>query len=339
MLPLRDPILLPDNNAQLADNAWLYRGQVRGFRAATPVFQTQYADTKQVYRIPLNNNNPPDFSSVGSLWLEFPDPFMTTLRNPTVGDTFNRYYFFPSDEYASNANNPAWPTASPGPVYNTLQRLQSGQPNYILGIPAPTKPTTVTPPHTSVIMVTTAPTAVNATVLTFGSSPATAGALVGMNAVDLTTTTVSAAITLPAAIGTSTLTFSSTTGILVGMAVAGVSTPAEVFPGTVVASVTSTTVVLNINLVTGAVAGDTFSFTNSNQIKSGSTIASMAGNTATLSNGVIAAGVLAGDTIQFISEPCQRRAPTSTPTSTISLKRASLPRRPSRRVTALGHGL
>ena len=77
MLPLRDPVLLPDNNAQLADNAWLYRGQVRGFRSALPVFTAQYADTAQVYRIPTNTNNPPDFTSTGSLWLEFPDPYMT----------------------------------------------------------------------------------------------------------------------------------------------------------------------------------------------------------------------------------------------------------------------
>ena len=71
---------------------------------------------------------------------------MATIRNPTVGDSYDRYYFFPSDQYNSAGNNPSWPVASPGPVYNTLARLESGSPMYSLGIAAPTVPPTVTPP-------------------------------------------------------------------------------------------------------------------------------------------------------------------------------------------------
>ena len=95
MLPIRDPVLLPDNNAQLAENCWLYRGQIRGFRAMVASAYAAYADTQQVYRIPKNNDNPPDFTSTGSLWLEFPDPFMATIRNPTVGDTLRSILFLP----------------------------------------------------------------------------------------------------------------------------------------------------------------------------------------------------------------------------------------------------
>src|SRR4249920_1557031 len=95
MLPIRDPLLLPDNNSQNCVNAWLYRGQIRGFRAAQAVANVAYADSQSIYRIPKNDANPPDFTSIGSLWLEFPDPYMATIRNPTVGDTYDRYYFFP----------------------------------------------------------------------------------------------------------------------------------------------------------------------------------------------------------------------------------------------------
>jgi hypothetical protein len=312
MLPLRDPILLPDNNGQLAVNAWLYRGQVRGFRASASVYTTQYADTQQIYRIPLNDDNPPDFTSVGSLWLEFPDPFMATIRSPTVGDTYNRYYFFPSDQYNSQSNNPAWPATSPGPMYNTLANLQSGAPAYVLGIPAPTLATTVTPPATSIIMYPSAPTGVGGTTLTFGSDPVAAGVLVGMNVLDLTDHRLTAAVTTAAAAGTTVLTFSSTgtapNNIVAGMTVICTSNPAVIFPGTVVSAVSPTTVTVNINLVDAAVAGDTFQFDNTNQIISGTTVAAITGNVVGLSAGVVAGGVQAGDTIQFISALPETRA-------------------------------
>lgn len=145
MLPLRNPILLPDTNAQYAENTWLYEGAVRGFRVDNPVYALNYGDTKQIYRIPTSDENPPDFSSAGSLWLEFPDPYMSAIRNPTVGDTWNRYYFFPSNMYAATGTNPEWPVANPGPVYNTLARIEANQAYYTLGIPTPTTAPTVTP--------------------------------------------------------------------------------------------------------------------------------------------------------------------------------------------------
>jgi hypothetical protein len=149
MLPLRNPLLLPDNNAQYSENTWLYEGAVRGFRIDSPVYAIEYADTQQVYRIPNSDVNPPDF--INSTWLEFPDPYMAAIRNPTVGDTWNRYYFFPSNYYSSTGDNPEWPTSSPGPVYNTLARIQAGQPYYVLGIPTPTTAPTVTPPSSGTV--------------------------------------------------------------------------------------------------------------------------------------------------------------------------------------------
>jgi hypothetical protein len=313
MLPIRDPILLPDNNAQLAENAWLYRGQVRGFRASAAVAQTAYADTQQVFRIPRNNDNPPDFSTTGSLWLEFPDPYMATIRNPTVGDTYDRYYFFPSDEYNSAGNNPSWPATSPGPMYNTLARLESGLPMYTLGIAAPTTPPTVTPPPSYIVLNTTAPTGIGATVLFFAAGTL-ATVIVGMYAIDLTDHRLNANTTIGAAANTTVLTFSSTgtapNNIIPGMAVKCTNNPAVVFPGSQVASVTATTVTLNYDLVGAVNAGDSFQFDNANQILTSTTVTAVnnAAGQVTLSNGVVAAGVPAGDTIQFLTSLPETRA-------------------------------
>jgi hypothetical protein len=308
MLPLRDPVLLPDNNGQLANNCWLYRGQIRGFRAAQPVYTAQYDDTTQVYRIPLNTDNPPDFTDAGSLWLEYPDPFMATIRNPTVGDTFNRYYFFPSDQYASNGDNPAWPAAVPPPMYNTLANLQADPPlpGYILGIPAPTVPVTVTPPSSSIVLNTTGPTAVNGSLLQFAANSLSA-VTIGMNVIDLTDHRLTGNTTLPAALGSTMLTFSSTgsapNNIVPGMTCVCTSNPAVVFPGSTVATVNATEVVISVALVGAVVAGDTFQFDNANQITSGATVVTInnGAGQVTISNPVVAGGVQAGDTIQFLT--------------------------------------
>jgi hypothetical protein len=277
------------------------------------VAQTAYADTQQVYRIPRNNDNPPDFSATGSLWLEFPDPYMATIRNPTVGDTFDRYYFFPSDQYNSAGNNPSWPVASPGPGYNTLARLESGSPMYSLGIAAPTVPPTITPPPSYIVLTTSAATAVGATVLHFTAGTLTS-VLVGMFAVDLTDHRLLANTTIGAAANTTVLTFSSTgtapNNITPGMAVKCVNNPAVVFPGSQVASVTATTVTLNFDLVGAVNAGDQFQFDNANQILTSTTVTAINNTTGqvTLSNGVVAAGVQTGDTIQFLTSLPETRA-------------------------------
>ena len=203
MMPLRDPVLLPDNNAQYADNCWLYRGQVRGFRAENFVYDVHYDDTQSVYRIPIDPNAPPDFTTAGSYWLEFPDPYMAVIRNPTVGDTFNRYYFFPSDQYASNGINWLAGTNS-GPVYTTLDNIISGGGAwYVLGVPAPTGgPPTVTPPPLQVILSTTAFESPGDTNLEFAD---TNNLREGMLVTDVTDVQVTAGTTLLAAAGTNYL--------------------------------------------------------------------------------------------------------------------------------------
>lgn len=152
MVPLRDPILLPDINAQYSENTWLYEGAVRGFRQDDPVYNIRFSDTKQVYRIPVTDVNPPDFTQPASMWMEIPDPYISIIRNPTVGDQYNRYYFFPSDQYSSTGVNPSWPAANPGPMYSPLGDFTTGIPMYLLGIPTPTTAPTVTPPVYTTVM-------------------------------------------------------------------------------------------------------------------------------------------------------------------------------------------
>ena len=86
-----------------------------------------------------------------SLWLEFPDPFMSVIRNPTVGDTHDRYYFFPSDEYKSTAGQPCMacrcsPGGQPRPSLQHLCTVVSWRPNVHVGDRHTANTPTVTPP-------------------------------------------------------------------------------------------------------------------------------------------------------------------------------------------------
>jgi hypothetical protein len=151
MLPLRDAVLLPDNYAQYSQNTWLYKGTIRGFRISEAIYTlTRPHTSKQVYRIPLTDTDVPDFSNQGSLWLEFPDEYITGIRNPTVGDQYKRYYFFPSDKYVQDAGG--WPTV---PFYAPLTHLETIGANpaisasdyvYTLGVPVPAVAPGVTAP-------------------------------------------------------------------------------------------------------------------------------------------------------------------------------------------------
>jgi hypothetical protein len=168
MMPLRDGILLPDRNAQYAKNTWLYKGSIRGFRHAIPVYTALYSDTQQVYRIPNSTALPPDF--INSRWLEFPDPFIAVIRNPVVGDQWNRYYFFPSDQCAPNGDNPDFAFNPGAPVYNTLDRIIAGDTPLYLGIPAPADPPVVVPAPITVVKTATADVAAGGTTLTLNNT-------------------------------------------------------------------------------------------------------------------------------------------------------------------------
>ena len=307
MIPIRDSILLPDNNAQLSENTWLYRGVVRGFRHANPIYTTLYADTKSVYRIPMPGYDVEDFAH--SIWLEFPDPYMSVIRNPTVGDEFNRYYFFPSDQYNSTGANPGWPAGTSWPpVYNTLDRIISGDDPYYLGIPNPTVAPTVDAPPLVVSHTATDDTAAGDDVLHLDSVD---GILVTYNAIDDTTTD-----TFVGANGTSSagnnVIYADWTDIWEGMTVASLTNPATVFVGTTVIGFgpTSDQINLSLGLFTDVALGDEFQFTSTVAIPIGTQVQSIDASALTvqLNAECVSGGVIFGDTIEFDASAQETRA-------------------------------
>jgi hypothetical protein len=278
MMPLRDGILLPDRNAQYARNTWLYKGNIRGFRQANQVYVTKYSDTQQVYRIPESTAEPPDF--ISSLWLEFPDPFMAVIRNPVVGDQWNRYYFFPSDQYSSTGANPDWPVTRPVPQYRTYDpTTNTVGPLLKLGIPTPLTPPGVVPAPISTTKTATAAApsgstsltlnnttnlsdgmsitdTTSATTVTHTTTAATNPSSVSptysaLTSTSLVPTTISKNLTIGAAAGSAFMTVPSTAGLTVGMGVTNPSNPSSLSAGTIISVVQdSINITLSQNIVT-----------------------------------------------------------------------------------------
>ena len=307
MIPIRDNILLPDNNAQLSENTWLYRGVVRGFRHANPVYAIQYADTQSVYRIPMPGYDVEDFAH--SIWLEFPDPYMSVIRNPTVGDEFNRYYFFPSDQYNSTGANPSWPAGTSWPpIYNTLDRIISGDDPYYLGIPNPTiAPGVVAPSlyaaHIAVIASTPGDTLIYLDSI--------ADILPTYNAIDDTETDVYASATAASVAGNNTINI-DTTSLVVGMTASSLTNPSTIFSGTQIISIGSGLVALSYGCLTAVAIGDEFLFVASGAIPTGTQVLDTGvdgtGNYVEIDAQVVNAGILVGDTIEFDASAQETRA-------------------------------
>lgn len=120
MIPAVDDDLLPDNQASLSQNAWVYSGTIEGFKNMTPVHTLVNPNAKKAFRVPIqyyDKDRIPD-----SYWLEFENPDTDVISSPTVGDTYERFY---------------WAAQGITPKYNTKARIASGQPPLELGIPAP----------------------------------------------------------------------------------------------------------------------------------------------------------------------------------------------------------
>ena len=290
MLPLRDPVLLPDNYSQFSMNTWLYRGAVRGFRVGPPIYKIKRPlTTKQVYRIPLTDALE---DWVNSLWLEFSDPYMKVIRNPTVGDTYNRYYFFPSVDFVDDGSG--WLSV---PFYAPLANIQAGGPYYILGIPVPATAPVIVSPAPSTSLVASAATAPGNVTLTFTSA---AGVSTGMEISDSTNTVVTLNTNAVSAIGSTVLHFASTTGVYIGMTVYDTTNPAAIISTTTVVALTPTTVSLsNVVLTPGVSSGDAIQFSNENVISGGTTVISTTATQVMMSAPALYAGVLVGDVITF----------------------------------------
>lgn len=125
MIPATDPRLLPDTQAQLAENTWVYSGALEGLRRPLAVHTLNNPQAQRAYRIPIGSYDKDHIPD--SAWLEFESPDVDVVHSPVVDDQWDRFY------WAGAQNHPA---AAP-PMYNTIERILSGQSPYLLGIPAP----------------------------------------------------------------------------------------------------------------------------------------------------------------------------------------------------------
>jgi len=123
MIPATDDTLLPEINASLAKNTWVYQGTVQGI-PAPKVLRTNTDDTvTKVYRIPNNYTDAQHL--VDSVWMEFTNIDTDVVRSVVVDDAFDRYY---------------WAAPSLVPQYNTRARIANGDPSFTLGVPQPPTP-------------------------------------------------------------------------------------------------------------------------------------------------------------------------------------------------------
>lgn len=113
--------MLPPNNASVAENVRLRSGELRGLRNLG--YLTTVDGARRVYRLP--NENAPS----GVTWTGFPSIDTSLYRGPLLNDEFDRYYKF--------GDGP--------PQYNTLNRIENGDPYFLLGVPAPVGDGVVTP--------------------------------------------------------------------------------------------------------------------------------------------------------------------------------------------------
>jgi hypothetical protein len=124
MIPAADTRLLPPNQAELSRNAWLYSGNIDGFRKPVPVRTLAKPTARKAYRIPklfYDKTHIPD-----SYWLEFDDPDTDVVRSPSVNDTFERFYWASNQSFAPAV-----------PQYNTKARIAAGSAPFTLGVPTP----------------------------------------------------------------------------------------------------------------------------------------------------------------------------------------------------------
>jgi hypothetical protein len=125
-VPATDSRVLPDQAAALSQNVWLYSGALQGVVSPKLVRAMTNAGYGKAYRIP---NNYFDASHLDdATWMEFPNIDTDVLRSPTIGDSFDRYY---------------WASSSDVPRVNSLARIKSGAAPYYLGVIQPTSTPTL----------------------------------------------------------------------------------------------------------------------------------------------------------------------------------------------------
>lgn len=120
MVPAVDPYLLPENQAELSQNTWMYSGAIEGMHTPKVVHTLISPTAKRVFRIPVEYYDKDHIQD--SYWMEFESPDVDVIRTPVIDDQFERYY---------------WAGQGVAPAYNTRARIIASSAAYTLGIPAP----------------------------------------------------------------------------------------------------------------------------------------------------------------------------------------------------------
>lgn len=128
MVPAVDDRLLPDQNAALARNSWVYDGKLEGMRVPLLVYTLLDASTRKVFRLPRRAEGSLDISD--SYWLEFPQ-LDTTIVPGAVNNAGDHLYF--------------WANGVAPPRYNSRARIIVSTTDLVLGIPSPGSILTVVP--------------------------------------------------------------------------------------------------------------------------------------------------------------------------------------------------
>ena len=126
MIPAVDEYLLPENQAGLSQNTWVYSGTLEGFRQPVPIRTLANPLAKKAFRIPITYYDASHMAD--AYWLEFDNPDTDVISSPSVNDAYERFY---------------WAAQGITPKYNTKARIASGSAPFTLGIPAPTVAPTV----------------------------------------------------------------------------------------------------------------------------------------------------------------------------------------------------
>ena len=124
MIPRQSDRLLPPTHAKTARNVKLQSGEIRGIRQLREVYDFQDPSVVKGFRLP-NPNVAGGYTYVGfdSIDTDF-------YKGPLLNDIHNRYYRFGGGDR---------------PLYNTLDRIENGDPWFWLGVPPPVNDLTVTP--------------------------------------------------------------------------------------------------------------------------------------------------------------------------------------------------
>lgn len=114
---------LPQNAAEIASNCLLLSGELRGLHQPSVAqdLTSEGIDIATTFRIPMADPDP-------DIWVSFEEKNTHFLKGPLINDAYNRYY---------------WTSEGSVPQYNTRDRIENGDPPYILGVPQPVASPTI----------------------------------------------------------------------------------------------------------------------------------------------------------------------------------------------------